>query len=115
PCRNVAAGSHCRDRRPSLGPPGGNAKERSRGRETTRRGHAHAGGPCFDGRRPRAGDPIKKLREEKTMKQRRGYGRWLACVLVLAGPLLLAAAAGAQTTASSIRGVVVDASGPLTD
>ncbi len=50
------------------------------------------------------------------MRERRSYCRRLAGVaLLLAGPLLLAAAAGAQTTASSLRGVVVDASGPLTD
>ncbi len=49
------------------------------------------------------------------MNKRRESCRWLAGVLLLAGPLLLAAAAGAQTTASSIRGAVVDASGPLAD
>ena len=49
------------------------------------------------------------------MNKRRESCRWLAGLLLLAGPLLLAAAAGAQTTASSIRGAVVDASGPLAD
>ncbi|HEX9943897.1 MAG TPA: TonB-dependent receptor [Thermoanaerobaculia bacterium] len=50
------------------------------------------------------------------MKKRRGYCRKLIGVaLLLAGLLLLADAARAQTTTSSIRGVVVDTSGPLAD
>ncbi|HEY7216352.1 MAG TPA: TonB-dependent receptor [Thermoanaerobaculia bacterium] len=45
------------------------------------------------------------------MNKRRESCRWLAGVLLLAGPLLLAAAAGAQTTTANIRGKVTNEGG----
>ncbi len=45
------------------------------------------------------------------MNKRRESCRWLAGVLLLAGPLLLAAAAGAQTTTANIRGKVTNEAG----